>query len=354
MYSHPRAKTTVAIRKAIRECTLSAKKAAKKFNVHENTIYKWRNRAEDDLMDRTNATKVVSFTLNEFERHIVCEMKKITLFSLDDLLQVLLPFIPQLTRKILYTTLKQNHLNRNEYIVPKEEKANKKRFKEYNEGYIHVDIKFLPKIAGERKYLFVAIDRRTRLVFAKIYNDKTKESSADFLDKLIEYFPFKINKVLTDNGKEFTDRFSKKDGKPSGNHIFDKICSLNNIEHRLTKPYTPQTNGMVERFNRRIQENVLDKFRFNDLQALEKTVNKYIHQYNFYIKQKKLDYKSPISFMEKEMPELYQKFINQHNQRELYTNFCYFRWYRDNINNFIICFFSKSETLSLLFLNRIF
>ena len=46
----------------------------------------------------------------------------------------------------------------------------------------------------------------------------------------------------------------KPEGKPSGNHPFDTLCPNAKIEHRLTKPFKPQTNGMVERFNRRIAE----------------------------------------------------------------------------------------------------
>ena len=104
MYYHPNAKTTLALRKEIKESILPAGKAAEKFNVNINTIYKWRRRADGDLQDRSNATKVLSFTLTDFERHLICEMKILTLFSLDDLFQVLKPFVPRLTRKILYTT----------------------------------------------------------------------------------------------------------------------------------------------------------------------------------------------------------------------------------------------------------
>ena len=72
----------------------------------------------------------------------------------------------------------------------------------------------------------------------------------------------KIEIILTDNGSEFTDRYAKdskikkelkiEPDKPSGTHPFDIVCKDNNIEHRLTKPYHPYTNGMIERFNGRI------------------------------------------------------------------------------------------------------
>ncbi|WP_420836249.1 integrase core domain-containing protein [Bradyrhizobium valentinum] len=65
--------------------------------------------------------------------------------------------------------------------------------------------------------------------------------------------------MLTDNGAEFTDRFAvdmknKPPGRPSGKHPFDLVCTSHKIDHRLTRPYRPQTNGLVERFNRRIAE----------------------------------------------------------------------------------------------------
>jgi transposase InsO family protein len=319
---HPNARTTVQIRREIVLSTLGTKDAAIKFNVHENTIRKWRKRELDNLKDLSHATTIRSYTLTEFEQNLIAAVKKITLFSIDDLLEVLKPFIKNLNRDNLYTTLKQRGINRNDLFLPPEEseKPVVKKFKNYEPGYIHIDIKYLPKMNGERKYLFVAIDRKTRLVFIKIYKDKTAKSAEDFLEESIKFFPFKITRLLTDNGKEFTDRFRPKtDFKPTGNHILDKKCELHNIEHRLTKSKTPQTNGMVERMNRRIVDNVLKPIIFKDYNELELTIKQYIDSYNLHIRQKNIDYLSPVEFLKKNYSRVEWEYKKIHNHEQVYN-----------------------------------
>ncbi len=67
--------------------------------------------------------------------------------------------------------------------------------------------------------------------------------------------PLKIQKLLTDNGKEFTDRlFANREKAPSGTREFDQLCQQFGIAHRLRRPRTPETKGMVERFNGRIAD----------------------------------------------------------------------------------------------------
>jgi transposase InsO family protein len=56
--------------------------------------------------------------------------------------------------------------------------------------------------------------------------------------------------VITDNGKQFTDRFSRY-GPTRGEVLFDKICRANAITHRLTAPGSPNQNGKVERLQAR-------------------------------------------------------------------------------------------------------
>jgi transposase InsO family protein len=110
-------------------------------------------------------------------------------------------------------------------------------------------------------------------VCVRIYADQSEKSSTDFLRRLQAAAPMKIEKLLTDNGSQFTDRFTAKGKEPSGNHAFDRECALLGIEHRLIKPRHPQTNGMVERFNGRISD-VLATTRFRSREDLHTTIER--------------------------------------------------------------------------------
>ena len=158
-------------------------------------------------------------------------------------------------------------------------------------------------------YLFVAIDRASRWVFLHIYPDQTEASSVDFLARLQEACPFHIEKILTDNGTQFTDRFTSKQKEPSGKHAFDLACAKAKIEHRLIPPRHAQTNGMVERFNGRISE-LVQQTRFGSAAELAQTLKDYLRAYNHHIPQRALEHLTPIDALkkwQKEKPDLFIK-----------------------------------------------
>ena len=89
----------------------------------------------------------------------------------------------------------------------------------------------------------------------------------------------------------------------------DTLCSALDIEHRLTPPKSPQTNGMVERFNGRIEE-VLQSHHFRSGEELEATLHRYVWLYNQQLPQSALRSRSPLQAMKDWYtlkPELFKK-----------------------------------------------
>ncbi len=91
----------------------------------------------------------------------------------------------------------------------------------------------------------MAIDRRSRSVHLAVKDEETGANAVAFLREALAAFPFRATHLLTDRGSCFT-----AEG-------FEVACRELGVEHRKTRPYTPRTNGMVERFNGRVQREVL-------------------------------------------------------------------------------------------------
>ncbi len=308
---HKRARTTPAIREELATSTKPIRELARQYGISEATVRKWRSRSSTE--DRSHTPHRLQTHLTPAQEAIVVYLRKQLLLSLDDLLAVVREFLcDKVSRSGLDRCLRRHGVSNLNDLKPKTPKPAPKKFKAYQPGFFHIDVKYLPQMADEtkRRYLFVAIDRATRWVFVQIHPNKTAAAARRFLDSLQQATPIKITHILTDNGKEFTDRlFHSRAREPSGNHEFDRLCDDLGIEHRLTKPRTPQTNGMVERFNGRISD-VLKTNRFDSREDLEQTLLRYVRLYNHQLPQSALDSKPPIMAMKewhKTHPELFKK-----------------------------------------------
>ncbi len=139
--------------------------------------------------------------------------------------------------------------------------------REYAPDSAHIDLFYLPTLEGTKRYCFLAVDRATRRVFVAVYEHKDAASAADFLANCLAFFPFRIEKVLTDNGREFTlEGFRNRFGPAKTAHPFEALCQKEKIEHRRTRPCTPQTNGLAERMNGLTKENTPKKRRYDTSQ----------------------------------------------------------------------------------------
>jgi transposase InsO family protein len=246
---HPNARTTPAVRAEIARSKESTGVLAQRFGVSTETIRKWRKRGPEDCLDHSARPHTLPWKATDEERAVVCALRQSTNFALDDLTFVVSHFLPHLNRDSVWRILRAEGLSRRPPPASDRPKRGQGEFKDYDLGFIHIDIKHLPKLQtanGERRkrYLYVAIDRCSRSVHLAVKDDETEKSAIAFLREAAAAFPFRLTHVLTDNGSCFTATFAK-------------VCAELGAEYRHTKPRSPQTNGMVERFNGRIGSEVL-------------------------------------------------------------------------------------------------
>jgi transposase InsO family protein len=199
------------------------------------------------------------------------------------------PTIPRLTRSSLHRCLQRHGISRLPQVEG--EASPKRKFKAYPIGYFHIDIAEVRTVQG-KLYLIVAIDRTSKFAFVELHEKVARSTAADFLRRLIEAVPYRVHTVLTDNGTHFTDpagecwspaeiREMIANRQPFRAHAFDYACALNDIDHRLTKPRHPWTNGQVERMNRTLKDATVKRYFYEIHDQLRAHLRAFIDAYDF-------------------------------------------------------------------------
>ena len=285
---HGSATTTHAIRAAIQRSEATAKELAERHGINPKTVAKWKKRTF--VHDVPMGPKQPRSTVLTVEQEAVAvAFRKHTLLPLDDCLYALQPTIAHLTRSSLHRCYQRHGISR----LPEVEgdKPAKKAFKKYPIGYFHIDIAEVRTEEG-KLHLFVAIDRTSKFAFAQLHEKATRAVAAGFLRDLIAAVPYKIHTVLTDNGLHFTTPGAGGSAVPeiksaiaAGEifraHGFELVCARNDIDHRLTKPKHPWTNGQMERMNRTLKEATVRRYHYDSHDQLRKHLAAFLAAYNF-------------------------------------------------------------------------
>ncbi len=155
---------TPKIRAGIQASDEPAWVLAERFGTTEQTVWKWRKR--DSVHDRSHTAHRLQTTLTPAQEAVAVALRKTLLVSLDDLLGVVREFLnPNVSRSGLDRCLRRHGVGNLRDLKVKTARPKHSGFKAYEPGYLHIDVKYLPQMADEtsRRYLFVAIDRATRL-----------------------------------------------------------------------------------------------------------------------------------------------------------------------------------------------
>ena len=305
---HGSATTTEAVRRAIQASEESVRALAKRYGISPTTVQKWRKR--QTVTDARMGPKAIRSTVLTLEEEaIIVAFRRHTLLPLDDCLYALQPTIPHLRRSSLHRCLQRHGLAR----LPDTDgdKPRRSRFNAYPIGYFHIDIAEVHTEQG-RLSLFVAIDRTSKFAFAQLHERATRRVAADFLRALVKAVPYKIHTMLTDNGTRFVDRTPINEeaeaaaeaywaarGEPRLYlvHAFAHACEQHGIEHRLTKPRCPWTNGQVERMNRTLKDATVRRYHYGSHDELRRHLQLFLDAYNYGRRLKTLRGLTPYEFI---------------------------------------------------------
>ena len=300
---HGRAATTHAIRAAIQRSQASIADLSRTYGVNPKTVAKWRKR--DSVADAPMGPKERRSTvLSKQEEALIVTFRRHTLLPLDDCLYALQATIPHLTRSSLHRCFQRHDISR----LPEVEGSKpRKAFKSYPIGFFHLDIAEVRTEEG-KLYMLVAIDRTSKFAFVELHERVTRRIAADFLRHLIETVPYRVHTVLTDNGTHFTDpagdSWTPTDikrmlaaGERFRCHAFEMVCARNDIDHRLTKPNHPWTNGQVERMNRTLKEATVRRYHYETHDTLRAHLKTFLDAYNFAKRLKTLRGLTPFEFI---------------------------------------------------------
>ncbi|MDO8570548.1 MAG: DDE-type integrase/transposase/recombinase [Candidatus Daviesbacteria bacterium] len=229
----------------------NAEATCRHFSISKSVFYRWLPRFNP------NNLSTLEFNTKLCTPHHLREMttpawilKRVYDIRLDDLEKSKYEIHEELLRegvKISHKVI-QKVINRHIELKNTQHKATLKKHRNYSiarikaayelkdkglGSLVQIDTKYL-YVLGRRFYLFVAIDCKSRYAFIWAYGSCNSTNAANFLTQVIDYFPFHISAINTDNGPEYLLNFHKR-------------CEELGIPHYFNTPHTPTMNSRAER-----------------------------------------------------------------------------------------------------------
>jgi transposase InsO family protein len=235
-------------------------KACREFEVPRSSFYRWKQKYEKAgqaglYRERPVAYHHPSRTLPEVVEKIL-ELRAEYQFGALRIRYYLERYHGiKISESTVSRVLKAHGVNRLPKTAPRRALHTKRYAKTVPGHHVQVDVKFLQlkDRSGKtvKRYQYTAIDDATRIRALQIYPEHNQARAIQFINYVIEKFPFRISTIRTDRGHEFQARFHW--------HVEDL-----GMRHVYIKPQTPQLNGKVERSHRTDQTEFYQLLTYTD------------------------------------------------------------------------------------------
>lgn len=276
---------------------------ARHFGISRKTFYKWLPRFENQFLrgledeSRTpRRRRIRQYTALQYQK-VVSLRKEYLRYGKMKLLALYRRRYPDETTisawkvqciiqasGLYYSPLKQARTNR------KRSRAyTRKRITELERKPISGFLLCLDTVVrywnGSKRYILTAIDRHTKIAFARMYTTHSSANARDFLYRLHLLLDGKIENVQTDNGSEF-------------HRHFEDACEQLSLDHYWSRAKTPKDNAVCERFNRTLQDEFLSLGNMvTDSVEFNRRLTEWLIEYNFSRPHQALNYLPPINFV---------------------------------------------------------
>ncbi len=252
-------------------------KACRDLNIPDSSFYEWKKAYKKEGKAGLRRKKPVAYS----------HPKKIPIQVAEKILQIrrdyqlgperIMWYLERyhgisVSESSVYRILARNGLNRLAKTAPRRALHTKRYAKTVPGHHIQVDVKFLTLKDDEghkvRRYQYTAIDDATRVRALQIYRKHNQQCAIEFINYVIEKFPFRINTIRTDRGHEFQAKFHW--------HVEDQ-----GMKHVYIKPRSPQLNGKVERSHRTDQQEFYQLLTYTDDVDLNRKLEAWEQFYNY-------------------------------------------------------------------------
>lgn len=189
-------------------------------------------------------------------------------------------------KKIYHHRQKISHFGKIKTQNKKKKERKPRDFKAREAGDL-IEIDTIVKFCfGMKRYIITAVDVKTRYSFAHAYKSHGSASAKDFFQKLEQVFPYRIERVQTDNGSEF-------------HKYFMGYLEKQNVIHYWNYKGQPTKNGHIEKYNRTIQEEFVDwnEILLEDLNKFNDKLMDWLVWYNTNRYHWSLNLVSPVDYL---------------------------------------------------------